>query len=444
MVVSLIIGCKKDNPTAGVPNTPADTPHVRHPDTTKLALTNHYYTPGNLYVGGMDTFTLEFNQPVKINYVSYLNSGCLPDFKYDSSNSKNVIKFYNFLCGGLGKEYSFKYSITDTLGNQLIDSTTFFCYTRKIPLEGSLRDYFITDDNKFCWVVTNSPNQIVCLGIEDTTFKKSYNLDFTPWKAFYNYFNNRIYILAADLTTRKYIYVMNPGNGQIEKTIQMPSDNTNKQLFATDVAFGINGFGVITASNEYSDGAWVVIDSKQNDSIYMDSLDYGLYGFLSATTNYDKTKIIARQMGGNCRFGIIDCFTHSISILSTPASPVCYNSYITVNKLKDQIFVVNLQTTGYGQFMISNDIIVGSDTNFDAYNGSEADFSYRPGENNYIYYFDNHVFGIVNYNSGNVLMNTDFAYNLSNIASTTDGKYILCTDTNSIILFDTNIFYQNL
>jgi hypothetical protein len=88
--------------------------------------------------------------------------------------------------------------------------------------------------------------------------------------------------------------------------------------------------------------------------------------------------------------------------------------------------------------------MTGSSTNFGAYNGSEADFSYCSGENNYIYYFDNHAFGIVNYNSGEVLMNTDFAYNLSKIVSTTDGKYILCTDINSIVFFDTNIFYQNL
>jgi hypothetical protein len=65
-------------------------------------------------------------------------------------------------------------------------------------------------------------------------------------------------------------------------------------------------------------------------------------------------------------------------------------------------------------------------------------------EDNLYLYFDNHVFGVVNYNSGDVLMNTDFAYNLKQIVATTDGKHILCTDRNSMVFFDTKIFFQNV
>lgn len=439
------MGCKKNDPVTNTSDTPVSPP-ANQEDTTKFALINHYYTPGNLEAGGLDTFTLEFNRTVKVTNILLVNNPCSPNLKYNVTNGGNVVKFYNFLCGGLGEQYAFQYSITDTLGNQLIDTATFNCYTRKISLKGSPVNYFISDDNKFCWVITNSPNQILCLGISDTTIKKSYDLSFEPRNAVYNYYNNRIYIFSSpgDFSHREYIYVMNPENGKIEKTLQIPYDFSNKPLFAESLAFGSNGFGIVICENDNSSETWLMIDSKQNDSMYVDSVNYYLYSFRRLYTNFDKTKIIALQQDGNCRFGIIDCFSHSITELSTPVSPVCYNSYIAVNKMKDQFFVVNLQTTGYGQFIISNNTMTGADTNFDAYNGSEADFSYRPGENNYIYYFDSHVFGIVDYNTGNVLMNTDFAYNLKKIVATTDGKYIVCTDINSIVFFDTKIFYQNL
>lgn len=448
LIIIVFVGCKKSLP-ASIPSDTQDTIVIspaNHPDTAKLALKDYYYTPGNLNAKGLDTFTLEFNRPIKVNYILFTENWCLPDLKYNVTGNGTTVKFYNFLCGGLGEQYTFEYSITDTLGNQLTDSITFDCYTRKITLQGNPINYFSTRDNQYCWVVTRSPNQMVCLGINDTTIKKSYDLNFIPWKAVYNYYNNKIYILssAGDYTNRQNMYVMNPANGTIEKTILLPHDDLGKQLAAEDLAFGSNGFGLIMASNDNSNYSPLNIESQHNDSVYLDSSNYHSYGFDRVYTNFDGTKLIGHIPNGNCRFGIVDCFSHSATVLSTPVSPMCYNSYIVVNKKKDQIFVVNLQTTGYGQFIISDNTMAGASTDFDAYSGSEADFSYRSNENNYIYYFDNHVFGIVNYNTGDVLMNTDFAYNLKQIVATTDGKYILCTDRNSMVFFDTKIFYQNL
>ncbi|HEX8278768.1 MAG TPA: hypothetical protein VF540_08735, partial [Segetibacter sp.] len=64
-------------------------------------------------------------------------------------------------------------------------------------------------------------------------------------------------------------------------------------------------------------------------------------------------------------------------------------------------------------------------------------------ENNYVYYLDNNVIGVVDYNTGDVLMNTNFYYSLRQIQSTTDGKYLLATGTNCIKVFNTDMFYLN-
>lgn len=394
----------------------------------------------------MDTFTLQFNRPIKVDNIFFAENGCLPDLKHIVTDSGTVVKFYNFLCGGLGEAYTFGFSVTDTLGNQLNDSVTFKCYARKIEFEGTPINYFVTRDNQYCWVLTRSPNKMICIGLKDTTIKKSYDLDFIPWKAAYNYYNDEIYILTSsgDYTRRKNVYVMNPENGKILKTLVLPLDHSGNELHGEDIAFGFNGFGLIIASNDDSNESELDIESQHNDTIYADTLNYGAFGFDKVYTNFDGTKLIGHLPGGTCRFGIEDCYTHKISLLETPVSRVCYNEYIAVNRKKDQIFVVNLQTTGYGQFIITNNNIMSASTNFDAYSDSEADFSYRSNENNYIYYLDNHVFGVVNYNTGDILMNTDFGYNLKQITATTDGKYLVCTDRNAMVVFDTNIFYQNL
>jgi len=94
---------------------------------------------------------------------------------------------------------------------------------------------------------------------------------------------------------------------------------------------------------------------------------------------------------------------------------------------------------GDGQFLVSNGSIVGT-SNFDAYGGSEADFSYRNNENNYIWYFDNHVIGLVNYANGTVLSMYGFASSIDKIATTTEGKYVISRGNNSLLLFGTGMF----
>ena len=205
------------------------------------------------------------------------------------------------------------------------------------------------------------------------------------------------------------------------------------------------GLGMLkTADDNYSTG-WLVIDSRISDTLYRHpslvagSSPSGLFSFTMCYPNYDGSKVMGLESYGSCRLVVLDCNTHALSELEFPPSPHCYSSYFILNKLKDQLFMVNLQITGDGQFLVSNGSIIGT-SDFDAYGGSEADFSYRANESNYIYYFDNHVFGVVNYSGGNVLSMYGFAYSIDKITATTDGKYIVTRGTNSLVLFETGMF----
>lgn len=451
-MILFVISCKKDTKvdTRTNPGTTDSSRNLPHSDISKIRLINSFFLPGNYEKKGKDTFYLQFNKAVNLNYIVFNSEGCLPDLEHTITSDSTIIKFYNFLCGGIGGAYPFKFSVSDSLGNVLIDTVTFYCYKRNIPLQGNPINYFITDDNQYCWVLTNSPNQLLCLGINDTSYKKSYDLDFVPTKAIFNYYNNKIYIIPSgdDLIHRDYIYVFNPALGKVDKKILIPHEaSTDKEQFAYDLAFGSNGYGMAVVTNDNSYETWLVIDSKLNDSLYthpmLDPMGTYLGSYSMCFTNYNKTQILALEVGARSRLGVLDCFSHSLTEFSTPVSPLCYSEYFVANKIKNDIFMVNLQTDLDGQFVISNGEITGTATNFDAYNNSEAEFSYRANENNYIYYLDNSVIGIVDYTTGKTLMSTNFSYDLSKISATTDGKYILAKGTNCIKIFDTQMFYQN-
>ena len=443
LIITLAIAAcgKTDKP---LPD-PIISPPVLQSDT--LRLLGSSYVPGNTAKGFQDTFNLMFNHPVTINFIQLKNSNCLPDFKFKTTDGGRTVQFYNFLCGGLGGDYTFQYTVTDSVGKQHSDVVVFHCYTRRINVNGMVSSYFISKDNQYCWILTSSPSQMIKVSLTDTSYLKSYPLSFVPSKAVFNYDNGKIYILASigDYKHRDSIYVMEPLTGSIVKQILVPRDPTNRERFGEDIAFGANGFGMLKiADDNYSTG-WLVIDSRKNDTLYRHPLlltgtaATGLYSFNMCYPNYDGSKVMGLEEGGSCRLVVLDCNTQALSELAFPPSPSCYSSYFIANKLKDQLFMVNLQTTGYGQFLVSGGTIIGS-SDFDAYGGSEADFCYRTNQSNTIYYFDNHVFGVVNYSSGDVLSMYNFQYSIDKVAATTDGKYVVTRGTNSLVLFETGMF----
>jgi len=392
LLILLFCTCKKNEVNPPGPANP--------PVPVRLALIGSTYIPGNFEKSIKDSFLLQFNKSVQVRHIKFKKDYCLPDIRYDVVNNGTAVKFSNFLCGRLGGEYPFEFSVSDSAGAVLTDSIMFNCYTRKIIMTGNPVNYFITSDNNFCWVTTTSPNQVLSFSLTDTLYKKAYDLNFVPRKAVYNSYNNKIYIFPVldDYTHRGNIYVMNPATGIIEKTIHLFPDQLNHpqhlDLFAFDIAFGANGYGIILVYDDVFSSRWKIIDSQQNDTIYIHPSfpangngNVRLSSFKTSQPNFDKTKIFSLESYGNP---------------------------------------------------------VGAVTYFDGRGDAEADFSYRANESNYIYYLDDHLIGIVNYNNGDILMSINFSYDLHQISSTTNGKYIVSIGNNCMEIFDTQLFYQRL
>lgn len=436
-------GCKKEEVTPG----PVIT--VPLPDTAGLRLLSSDFVAGNFEKNGLDTFYLFFNKKVQVKHIRFKSDYCLPHLKHITSAGGTTVKFYNFLCGGIGGSYPFEYSVTDSTGKALTDSITFHTFTRYISQPGTISSYFVSKDNDFIWIASRAPNRITCVGIRDTSYHKNFELSFPPEKVVFNYFNNRLYIIPffGDISSRGFIYVMNPTTGMIEKSIKIPTPAANMQMYARDLAIGANGVAMVKVTDQYYSSSWMVMESGRNDTFYYHPQRFSgvrLADISMCFTGGDENKVYGLENGGSCRLAVLDCSTLALTELSTPVSPRCFSSYIAVNKKTDDVFMVNLQSQPYGQFMISKGVMAGYATNFDAYGNSEADFSYRAGEDMHVYYLNSNVIGIVDYSAGNILITTRFAYGLNNISTTTDGKYLVAMGTSFIKLLDVGMFYRNL
>jgi len=440
----LFSSCKKHE-TSPSPHPPPTTV-----DTVKLRLVSNSYIPGNLNAGQQDTFLLHFSKPVHLKSLIYLNSYCDPTLGKSLTDGDSVVMFYNFLCGGLGGDYPFEYSVTDSSGNTLTDSVTFHCYYHRATTAGQIQTYFLSPDGKYAWVLTYSPNQLVCLGIADTGYRKTFDLNFTPINAGYNSYNNLLYISAVDYPQTDTIYAMDPSTGEIVKRIHLPEDTATVYTFSDDYvggfAFGANGYGMLLLQNNANGASWRVIDSRLNDSIYVHP--YFATVFISrmsvlssATVNFDGSQIIGLESGGSGRLAVLDCNTQNLTEASFPFSGQILSAYIVASKTTNEVFMVNYQPGGMNQCLLQNYAMVGAFTGFDAYSASSADFSYRAGESYYVYYFDANTLGVVDYSTGNILKSTDVTPTLSRISSTIDGSYIVLMGTNNLTTIQASDLY---
>jgi hypothetical protein len=445
----IVLGCKKSEPP--IPASP-----VTPPVNEQLKLTSSSYILGNREKNIPDSFLLQFNKKVSFNYIRLKSNLCLPDFKHEIVNSGTLVRVYNVLCWGLGAEYTFEYSVSDNSGKTLVDSIQYNCYTKKVNFTGYVQDYFVTDDNKYCWVITSQPNQLICIDIDNGTVAKKFDLNFTPVAAVYNYYNNKIYLTRAswDNVYPNSIFVLNPSSGVIEKTIPILPDQYDlpqaQNVSAYTVNFGLNGYGVVLMGASVGYGRWKIIDSRLNDSIYIHpgwlaaTGGYGnsrLSSFKSAQLSHDKTRIYMLEMFGSARLGVLDCVNQDISEYEPPNASLNYNNFIIPNKLRNSIYFGNIQY----QYIVSGNSILGYTSSLDNRFTPSADFSYRANEQNMIYYLnDNNGFSLMSHNTGTTLMRCKMKYGLKDITATTDGKYIVTSGESSIYIFDTNMFYRHL
>ncbi|MBK7289593.1 MAG: hypothetical protein IPI78_04720 [Chitinophagaceae bacterium] len=176
----------------------------------------------------------------------------------------------------------------------------------------------------------------------------------------------------------------------------------------------------------------------------MEGLPFSLvYG---PKANYNKTKIYMNREYSLGRGAVLDCDNQRMTELNYPSSNP--NHYTVPSKKEDKLFVASYLYQG----------IIGTNSpsynsQFDNRYSNTADFSYRPNDQNIIYYrgrefSTDYEFMVLDYNNGNVLMRTNVSSEFEKINATTNGRYVLALvgnpGNNNLFVFNTDIFYRYL
>lgn len=445
LVFFIIPGCKKKDVT--------DQPTL--PVYQPIKLTASSFRLGNLETQVKDTFTLHFNKTVTVENILLLDQLCLPELQLTSFNHGRTVQFWGLLCAQLGKDYDFEVQVRDEDGKVLKDTVHFSYYQHRFRTEGQVMNYTITQDNKYIWLCTNNPDRIYQFSLADTSFRKVYDMPFKPFSMAWNERSKEFYIVNYPHynTNVDRLYVFDPVNGQIKRTITLQKDqydDPQKNLVIYQLDFGYNGYGVMnTGTKEYGPSRWRVIDTRYNDTIYAHSqwissiggVNDPFYEILSVQPNYNRTKLYFRLPYAVPRAGILDITSGQVSLFVYPDNNP--NHYLVASKASDQLFIAN--------FTHQSIFGPGSTNNYSQFDNrysETAEFSYRAGEQNIMYYRGrsdgSYNFNILDYNQAKSILRTNVGPQFNKIQATTDGKYVLALVGNVLTLWESWWFYQSV
>lgn len=382
---------------------------------------------GNRENGIKDSITLLFNQPIAVNSLTSNYEFCISDINYKVHGKKLS---FAYECARLGEEYPFSISVKDRMNENSSFQFNAQFFTRKLTLEGGISDYFIDDDNKTIWAVLGLPNRIVKISLDDLTVESSYNLGFLPARLQKNTYNNLISIFDAhgqcyscDSPPSNYIYYFNPANGLIKQIKIEPIEGYDHpnypSIFPVSLETMQNGLGVLITSDDSGNNKWRFVDAAHQDSMFISPTRSEVW-YPSISLNHDRSEILMMQPWSTS----IDILKIGSPIIITRDSPIPGASqYIVPNRKTNRVFHGQL----YEQFISDMEDYVSQVTYIDtrAFYWRGGDFSYRSGEEETIYYFNDDLFQMLDYKAGFTNFTADKNPTLLKIHSTTDGKFLV-------------------
>lgn len=422
-----------------------------------LQLTSYEGIIGNLDKGIQDSVYLHFNNAIQSITIKSNIDYCQSALNYNyTNNSTNVM--FSFGCAALGGNYPFTITATDQNGNSFSKDINVPFYKSKLNVPGFISDYVLINNEKEVLIATFAPDKLIRYSVEKDSVLQTYDLSayMSPIKLSYSPYDSKVYIMGTSPgATYRYsymtlpdIYTLNLQSGQIVKSITIPADPN--ELYPVNIPFNIaftkNGHGeLLLRSNISSALRWRFIDATQN---YLVSTPAGAIGdgdyYDNLQLNYDQTKIISTQTYvGSCVYGVFDGNTQQLTTIK-PGS-VTRSVFITPNRKNGTIYFGQL----YDQFIMDLQGNMSQISGIDNRSNGTADFSYRPNENDVIYFCDDSYLQVLNYSNASTIMNTGVITGLRKFTSTVDGNSAIAyqlsnTDvSSSLFIFDTGSFYRN-
>jgi hypothetical protein len=412
---------------------------------------------GNDETGVKDSVHLQFNKPVKELSIQSLNQGCLTSMNY-SIDKKNGATF-SYSCANLGGDYPFVVTATDEKGNKTIKSIMVKFFKYRSTITGYITDYIFLNDEKEVLIATFLPATLIRYSIEKGEILETIDLSKTivPVKLSYSPYDNKVYFMGTSVTktgindahpTESDVYTFNPKTSAIAKAISIPSDPADGPYQVNvpyNIAFTKSGHGMILLkSNQSSAIRWKLIDATKQNQItsYPQSLADSEY-FDNLQLNYDQTKILITQTyTGSCNYGVYDGYTQKVKILRP--SSVTRSVFITPSKKSNKVYFGQL----YDQFIMDLDGKISKLSYLDNRRDGSADFSYRSGEEDYIYFCTNKYLQVLDYSRAVTIATLSMTPETRKFAATVDGKLAVAFSRNSnttsvFYVYDINSIYRH-
>ena len=424
---------------------------------------------GNLMTGVSDSVLVVFNQPFEVSSITSNDNWCLCDIKY-TVHAGNSLRF-TYDCADIGGEYSFTINLKNSKENlNLKENIVVSFYDTYVELEGVLKNFKLSEDEKYCWVTTYLPNRLYCIDIKESTIKSAFNLDFEPGTLAYNPYNGYWYVLPS---YEKYFgifsscfYVVNPENGKTVKTVVIEADKYDHPqlpyVHPHDIVFSDSGLGVIVLKSPGHTGdKFRMIESYNDDKMwyhtdFINRVALGLpHYYDNVYLDYNKEIIAAGERENSLSYITKDEVKEFIvdgKFRSNEYFAGGVNCIKRFNKLENKYYVA---ASPGSQCIINLDNDVYSNVLLVESRGATADFSYRPGDNNIIFHEANissgsNLFHILDFNQNKVVMKSVILYDLKNITTLKDGNTMLMTKVNynkfttRFYKFQTDMFFNNV
>ncbi len=141
------------------------------------------------------------------------------------------------------------------------------------------------------------------------------------------------------------------------------------------------------------------------------------------------------------RAGLLDCVTQTLTELTLASGNP--NHYLIPSKSHDKLFVASFSF----QSILTGNASWSNYSTFDDRFSETADFSYKPGEQDVIYYRgrrSSYDFSVIDYANSQILTRINVRPDFKNINATTDGKYIIVTSGGGIYFLKTEMIYKSI
>lgn len=409
---------------------------------------------GNKESNVADSVVVEFNLPISIKSIQAKTNLCLSDIRSKVSGSRLS---FSYECASLGGNYDFTITLRDAANNTCsLDMSVPFFKIKK-DFDGWIQDYVLSSDNQWIWAVTQFPNQFLQIAVSDLSISKSFPLPVKPNSLTFNNYSNKFNIFSMDKNCYgcggNVLYALDPENGDMTEVTIVPIPGYDHPIYPAIFPWSMsmfqNGLGVLITADESGNSKSRYIDASRRDTTYVKDDAVGHNEYNVSCMNFDKSLIYLR---GPSRPSDIDIMSESgdIQVFKSPFTQPPYFGlphFIVPNKLDNRVYVVQL----YEQFIsdMKNSSTKTSFIDTRAEYSASADFSYRPGDEQIVYYSMDGSFQVLDYANTFTRLSADVDVRLSQLNATTDGKLLIgvinngTTVSSAIQIFDLDDVVSN-